>query len=45
MVYAQLQLGARRSDAREVLDEFRREVKTNPAIFVGPYAAAAMPAR
>ena len=44
MVYAQLQLG-RDQDARKVVDEFAREVKTNPAIFVGPYAAAAIPAR
>ena len=44
MVYAHLQLG-RDKEARKVLDEFTREVKTNPAIFVGPYAAAAMPAR
>src|SRR6266568_3595223 len=44
MVYAQLQLG-RDKAAREVLDEFNREVKTNPAIFVGPYAAVAIPAR
>ena len=44
MIYAHLQLG-RDKEARKVLDEFAREVKTNPAIFVGPYAAAAMPAR
>ncbi len=44
MVYANLQLG-RDQQARKVLDEFNREVKTNPAIFVGPYAAAAIPAR
>ena len=44
MVYAQLQLG-RDQAARQVLDEFRREVKTNPAIFVGPYASVAIPAR
>ena len=44
MVYAQLQLGRDRA-ARQVLDEFTREVKVNPAIFVGPYAAAAIPAR
>ena len=44
MVYAQLQLG-REQAARQVLDEFTREVKTNPAVFVGPYAAAAIPAR
>ena len=44
MVYAQLQLG-REQAARKLLDEFTREVKTNPAVFVGPYAAVAMPAR
>ncbi|MEZ0307198.1 MAG: hypothetical protein ACAH21_04695 [Ramlibacter sp.] len=44
MVYAQLQLGRDR-EARKVLDEFNREVKVNPAIFVGPYAAVAIPAR
>lgn len=44
MVYANLQLG-RHQEARKVLDEFDREVKTNPAVFVGPYAAAAIPAR
>ena len=44
MVYAQLQL-ARDKAARNVLEEFRREVRTNPAVFVGPYAAVAMPAR
>ena len=44
MVYAQLQL-ARDQAARQVLEEFRREVKTNPAIFVGPYASVAIPAR
>jgi tetratricopeptide (TPR) repeat protein len=44
MVYANLQMG-RHQEARKVLDEFEREVKTNPAIFVGPYAAAAIPAR
>ena len=44
MVYAQLQLG-RDKAARQVLDEFNREVKANPALFVGPYAAAAIPAR
>jgi tetratricopeptide (TPR) repeat protein len=44
MIYANLQLG-RDQEARKVLDEFAREVKTNPAVFVGPYAAAAMPAR
>jgi len=44
MVYAQLQL-ARDQAARGVLEEFRREVKTNPAIFVGPYASVAIPAR
>lgn len=44
MVYAQLQLG-RDKAARGVLDEFTSEVKTNPAVFVGPYAAVAIPAR
>lgn len=44
MVYAQLQLG-REQAARQVLDEFTREVKTNPSVFVGPYAAVAIPAR
>ncbi|MBG9387454.1 hypothetical protein [Caenimonas aquaedulcis] len=44
MVYAQLQMG-RDKAAREVLDEFAREVKANPVAFVGPYAAVAMPAR
>ncbi len=44
MVYANLQLG-RDQAARQVLDEFNRDVKTNPAVFVGPYAAAAIPAR
>ena len=44
MVYASLQLG-RDKAAREVLAEFDREVKTNPAIFVGPYAVATIPAR
>jgi len=44
MVYAHLQLG-RDQAARQVLEEFRREVKTNPAVFVGPYAAVAIPAR
>lgn len=44
MVYANLQLG-RDQQARKVLDEFAREVKVNPAVFVGPYAAAALPAR
>jgi tetratricopeptide (TPR) repeat protein len=44
MVYAQLQLG-RDQAARGVLDEFTREVKVNPGIFVGPYAAVAIPAR
>lgn len=44
MIYANLQLG-RDQEARKVVDEFAREVKTNPAIFVGPYAAAAIPAR
>jgi len=44
MVYANLQLG-RDQAARQVLAEFDREVKTNPAIFVGPYAAATIPAR
>ncbi|MES2784951.1 MAG: hypothetical protein V4684_05765 [Pseudomonadota bacterium] len=44
MVYAELQMGRDRA-ARQVLDEFTREVKTNPAIFVGPYAAVAIPAR
>ena len=44
MVYAQLQLG-RDQAARQVLDEFTREVKANPASFVGPYAAVAIPAR
>jgi tetratricopeptide (TPR) repeat protein len=44
MVYANLQLG-RDQAARQVLAEFEREVKTNPAIFVGPYAAATIPAR
>ncbi|MEO7151611.1 MAG: hypothetical protein ABIX46_07875 [Burkholderiaceae bacterium] len=44
MVYAHLQLG-RDQAAREVLGEFTREVKTNPAVFVGPYAAVAIPAR
>jgi tetratricopeptide (TPR) repeat protein len=44
MVYAHLQL-ARDQAARQVLEEFRREVKTNPAVFVGPYASVAIPAR
>jgi tetratricopeptide (TPR) repeat protein len=44
MVYANLQIG-RVQDARKVVEEFDREVKTNPAVFVGPYAAAAIPAR
>jgi tetratricopeptide (TPR) repeat protein len=44
MVYANLQLG-RDQQARKVQDELNREVKTNPAVFVGPYAAAAIPAR
>jgi tetratricopeptide (TPR) repeat protein len=44
MVYANLQLG-RHEAARKVVDEFDREVKVNPAVFVGPYAAAAIPAR
>jgi tetratricopeptide (TPR) repeat protein len=44
MVYAQLQLG-RDLAARQVVEEFNREVKTNPAVFVGPYAAVAIPAR
>lgn len=44
MVYANLQIG-RVQDARKVVEEFEREVKTNPAVFVGPYAAAAIPAR
>ena len=44
MVYAQLQLG-RDQAASDVLAEFTREVKTNPAVFVGPYAAVAIPAR
>ena len=44
MVYAQLQLGRDRA-AREVLEEFNREVKVNAAVFVGPYAAVAIPAR
>jgi tetratricopeptide (TPR) repeat protein len=43
MVYANLQLG-RDQQARKVLDEFRA-VANVPAVFVGPYAAAAMPAR
>jgi len=44
MVYAQLQLG-RDQAAKRVVEEFNREVKTNPAVFVGPYAAVAIPAR
>ena len=44
MVYADLQLG-RDQAARQVLAEFRREVKTNPAVFIGPYASVAIPAR
>ncbi len=44
MVYANLQLG-RDKAALKVQDEFNREVKTNPQVFVGPYAAVAIPAR
>lgn len=44
MVYAQLQLG-REQAARQVLDAFTREIKTTPAVFFGPYAAVAIPAR
>jgi tetratricopeptide (TPR) repeat protein len=44
MVYAQLQLGQDQA-AHKVVEEFNRDVKTNPAVFVGPYAAVAIPAR
>lgn len=44
MTYAYLQLG-RVEAARKVLEEFRATPRPNPAIFVGPYAQAMMPAR
>jgi tetratricopeptide (TPR) repeat protein len=44
MVYANLQLG-RDQEARKVHDELMRFGNLDPAIFVGNYAAAAMPAR
>ena len=44
MTYAYLQLG-RVEAARKVLEEFRAMPRTNPAIFVGQYAEAMMPAR
>ena len=44
MTYAYLQLG-RVEQARKVLEEFRATTSPNPAIFVGPYAQAMMPAR
>jgi tetratricopeptide (TPR) repeat protein len=44
MVYAQLQLG-RDEQAKRTLDELTRYGNLDPAVFVGPYAAAAMPAR
>ena len=44
MTYAYLQLG-RVEAARKVLEEFRATTRPNPAIFVGPYAEAMMPAR
>ncbi len=44
MTYAYLQLG-RVEAARKVLEEFRAMPRSNPAIFVGPYAEAMMPAR
>ena len=44
MSYAYLQLG-RLEAARQVLEEFKAMPRSNPAIFVGPYAEAMMPAR
>jgi tetratricopeptide (TPR) repeat protein len=44
MVYANLQLG-REQEARRVLDELVRYGNVVPEIFIGPYAAASMPAR
>ena len=44
MVYANLQLG-RDQEARKVHDELMRFGNLDPAVFVGNYAAAAMPAR
>jgi tetratricopeptide (TPR) repeat protein len=44
MTYAYLQMG-RIEAARKVLEEFRGMPRSNPAIFVGPYAEAMMPAR
>ena len=44
MVYANLQLG-REQEARRVLDELMRYGNVMPEIFIGPYAAASMPAR
>ena len=44
MVYANLQLG-RDQEARQVLDELTRYGKLDAGVFVGNYAAAAMPAR
>lgn len=41
---AQLQLG-REQGARQVFEEFTRGVKINPSVFIGPYAAVAIPAR
>ena len=44
MTYAYLQMG-RIEAARKVQEEFRAMPRSNPAIFVGPYAEAMMPAR
>lgn len=44
MVYAELQLG-RDQAARRVLDEFKSAEGAKLAVFAGPYAAVAMPAR
>ncbi|HEY6134806.1 MAG TPA: hypothetical protein VIW70_12565 [Rubrivivax sp.] len=44
MVYAQLQLG-RDQAARGVMDEFKSPDGAKLAVFAGPYAAVAMPAR
>jgi tetratricopeptide (TPR) repeat protein len=44
MVYANLQLGLDR-EARKLLDEFQSAAGAKLAVFAGPYAAAAMPAR
>jgi hypothetical protein len=44
MVYAQLQLG-RDQAAKRVMDEFKSADGAKLAVFAGPYAAVAMPAR